>query len=343
MPSSEPRARPLLARPGARFRCFSDGLCCTDIHALGPISRSEAQQMRALGQGSVWTSPDVEAPCMKPVEGGGCYFLKDGLCQVHARHGAEAKPIGCQRFPFGLVATPHGGRVTTESRCPCRTLGERPALELDEAARALADRSGRLEVDLYVPARIALSRGERVGFERYAALEASLLQRLAAGEAPQRVLGAEPLPKLADGSWPETAAAHLSMQDGTTGGEALCWFGDALLELSAGHKPPRRARPWSAAFDKAIARTPRAQAPAAMYADWVADELWMLRWLGFGVAFDAGRAELATRLALAERVQRRLQRQARLRADQAVAEALMIVELATAGSLWPEAVAEIRV
>jgi hypothetical protein len=78
-----------------------------------------------------------------------------------------------------------------------------------------------------------------------------------------------------------------------------------------------------------------------MYADWIADELWMLRWLGWEVSFDVARAELVTRLALAEGLQRRLQRQARLRADQAVAEALMIVELATAGSVWPEALEDV--
>jgi hypothetical protein len=339
--AAEPRLRPLLARPGARFACFSDGLCCTDVHALGPITKSEARDMRALASDSVWLSPDVDAPCMKPVAGGGCYFLKGGLCQVHAKHGAKAKPTGCQRFPFGLIATPHGGRVSTESRCPCRTLGERPPVNLAEAESALLDRAGRLEPDLYTPARIALSRTERVGFERYAALEASLLARLAAGEAPRQVLGAEPLPKRVDGSWPETAAAHLDMDDGSAGGVALAWFGDALLELSAGHQPPRRERPWSKAFDKAIARTPTPQRPADMFADWVADELWMLRWVGWEVSFDVARAELVTRLALAELLKRRLQRQAKLRADQAVAEALMIVELATAGSVWPEALEDV--
>jgi hypothetical protein len=278
---------------------------------------------------------------MKPVAGGGCYFLKGGLCQVHAKHGAEAKPTGCQRFPCGLIATPHGGRVSTESRCPCRTLGERPPVDLGEAERALVNRAGRLEADLYTPARVPLTRSERVGFERYAALEASLLARLAAGEAPRQVLGAEPLPMRVEGSWPETAAAHLDMDDGSAGGIALAWFGDALLELSAGHRPPRRERPWSGAFDKAIARTRTAQRPAEMYADWIADELWMLRWLGWEVSFDVARAELVTRLALAEGLQRRLQRQARLRADQAVAEALMIVELATAGSVWPEALEDV--
>ena len=32
------KLRPLTPRPGARYTCFGDGLCCTDIHAIGPLT-----------------------------------------------------------------------------------------------------------------------------------------------------------------------------------------------------------------------------------------------------------------------------------------------------------------
>jgi len=67
----EPRARPLLVRPGARFTCSGDGLCCTDLHALGPMTRTEVTLMGKLRPGAVFMHPDVEAHCMGPSESGG--------------------------------------------------------------------------------------------------------------------------------------------------------------------------------------------------------------------------------------------------------------------------------
>ena len=44
-PAQEARVRPFLVRPGARYRCFGDGLCCTDIHILGPLTKTEAKRV----------------------------------------------------------------------------------------------------------------------------------------------------------------------------------------------------------------------------------------------------------------------------------------------------------
>ena len=35
------KVRPLIPRPGARYTCFGDGLCCTDIHGIGPLTKKE--------------------------------------------------------------------------------------------------------------------------------------------------------------------------------------------------------------------------------------------------------------------------------------------------------------
>jgi len=331
------KARPLIARPGARFTCFSDGLCCSDIHALGPMTRSEVKHVRSLIPDAVSYNDEVEGHCMRPDEYGRCAQLQDGLCGIHARFGPEHKPGGCRRFPYGLVRTPEGGRVTTEHRCPCRTMGERPELDLADAERSLYDGAGRLESDQEVPVRIALTVERRVAFASYRKLEEELLARLAAGEKAESVLGAEPMPDLHEGAWVLHAAEFLDMRDGTAGGVAMAFFGDAVLALADGHRPPKRPRPWADAFDTACARSKKPGSPEAMFNDWLADEIWMFRWLEWGCPFDVARAELATRLAAARWLMRRFEKSG-LRADQAAAEAIMIAELAACTNQWPETV-----
>jgi len=330
------RPRPLLARPGANFTCFSDGLCCTNIHALGPLTRSEAKDMKKLAIASVEFNEDAEGMCMAASQNGSCYFIKDGKCGVHAKYGPEAKPTGCRRFPYGLVSTPDGGRVTTEHRCSCRNLGERPPLDLEDAEASLRDRAGRLEVDQEVPERIPLSSRKKVSWAQYRLLEDAIFARLSAGELAEDVLDAPALPPLVESEWPVYAAEYFGMVDDTAGGVALGRFGDALLYLSAGHTPPHRGRPWAASFEKAIARSAQPMDPEDIYNDWIADEIWMFRWLEWG-AMDRGRAEMATRLKVARTLQQWLQDEG-VRADQATAEAIMCVELATVSTEWPRAV-----
>src|SRR5512139_1369155 len=88
--------RPLKARPGARFRCSGDGLCCTDIHALGVLTQSEVRELRARRSLSVVYNDEVDGYCLKPVDHH-CLFLEDERCTIHARYGADAKPMGCRR------------------------------------------------------------------------------------------------------------------------------------------------------------------------------------------------------------------------------------------------------
>lgn len=334
------RARPLVVRPGARFTCFGDGLCCTDVHVLGSITRKEASDMRRIARGSVHFDKNVEGYALQTVDHH-CFFLgKDG-CHVHAKYGADAKPLGCRRFPYGLVNTPQGGRVTTEHRCPCRTLGERPALDVKDAEASLVDSAGRIVTDQIAPARIRITREKSISFAAFAEIEADLLSRLAKGDDPLVVLDAKPFPLLRDSSWPSAAVELLDMQDSTAGGMALAWFGDAILHLSAGHTPPKRARPWHAAFDRACQRKGDDDIHEQV-ADWLADEIWMMRWLQWERPFDVGRAELATRFAIVRLVAYWLQQHG-ITARQATAEAIMVVDVATASSEWPAVVAQMVV
>lgn len=337
----EPKMRPLLARPGAAFRCFGDGLCCTDIHALGVLTRSEVKALRQRDKLSVIYSDDVDGFCLKPVDSR-CVFLDpQDRCGIHAQYGAEAKPAGCRRFPYGLVSTPYGGRVTTEHRCPCRTLGDRPEIILEDADRSLRDNGGRLDSDKDVPSRIPMRDGEKLLFDRYLAIETDMIARLNAGARAEDVLAANALPDMAEGSWAVIAVEQIEMRDSSAGGEVCAWFGDALLEIATGHKPPARPRPWAWAYQRATAR-PGGREQTADYVlnDWIADELWMFRWLDWEVTFDAARAEMATRLKVARHIQNRIEQEG-VAGGQAAAEAVMICELVCEGSEWPKAVANI--
>jgi hypothetical protein len=98
-----------------------------------------------------------------------------------------------------------------------------------------------------------------------------------------------------------------------------------------------RPRPWAASFDKAIARSIRQEDPEQLINDWLADELWMMRWLDWSCTFDVARAELATRLAVARHLVELLVGRG-LRGDQAAAEAVMIIELNTCSAQWTDTV-----
>lgn len=296
--------------------------------------------MRRIARGSVHLDHNVDGYALQTVDHH-CFFLSERGCRVHADHGADAKPLGCRRFPFGLVNTPNGGRVTTEHRCPCRTLGERPLLDVKEAEASLLDSAGRIVTDQVAPARIRLTRDQTVSFPTFLAIETDLLARLERGEDPLVVLDAKPFPVLREVSWPSAAVEFLDMRDSTAGGMALAWFADALLNMSTGHEPPKRARPWHAAFDRACKRKGNDDHNQQVN-DWLADEIWMMRWLEWQRPFDVARAELATRYAVVRMLAYWLQKHG-IEARQATAEAIMIVDVATATSEWPAVVKQMAV
>lgn len=342
--SSEPHVHALIARPGARFRCMGDGLCCTDLHALGPLTRAEARDLRTLLPDALEWNDEFAGDCLRVDASGACKQLDQaGRCSVELRFGVERKPLGCRRFPYGLIDTAAGCRVTTEHRCPCRSLGgpERPLIDLADADACLRDHAGRLESDAEAPDIVPLTGGDRVPFARYAEIESEMMSRLAAGERAEDVLDVDPLPRLVTLDWSACGDDFVGMQDGSAGGVALAWFGDALRMLAVGEAPPPRGRPWSAAFERGIARSPQADDPERIVNDWLADELWMLRWLDWDdCTFYMARAELATRLAAARVAMQRLGALG-LRADQVAAEAVMLAGLAGSTTRWPEQVEDI--
>lgn len=331
--TGEPQSRPLLLRQGARYDCFGDGLCCTDIHALGPVTPAERRAVELLEPGSLVRHKDLKEPVFRTQEHGPCVLRSARGCELHARHGAEAKPVGCARFPFGLVATPDGGRITTEHRCPCRTLGARPLITVESALPSLVNAAGRLSPNGRVGPRMRIANGQNVGFARFRELEEPLLTALIAGKQPLDVLGVKPLGRLDGLSFKKIGDEMREERDGTAFGEAMVWFGSALRALLGGKPLDLHPRPWSEAFDKAEARSPEPEKAQAVLNDWLADLLWSLDWVFAVGTFEGGKRELASLYVVADAIARRLVR-AGARKDRAAAEAVMMVEVGRQSDAW---------
>lgn len=333
------KVRPLLVRPGAAFSCEGDGLCCTSIHLIGPIGRRDAARLRLLEPSALVRDDDEGDTVLALNERGGCIFLGDGRCELHAAHGEDMKAHACRRYPYDLTATPVGGRITTEHRCPCRTMGDPPPIEAERAEVSLAV-AGRLRAYHRVGSRIKLAKRRTVGFAKWQKIEAELLERLAAGEAPATVLEAEPFPDLDGVPW-ELVAMEMRGLDGPERIEvAFGWFGDGIALCEGEGRVPLRERPWQAAFERAEARSPSQRKPREVFADFIADQIWALKWTELG-GFDVARLELATRLAVGETLYRRLRRTG-TRPDRAAAEAVMIIDIMGYTDWWLEVVARMR-
>lgn len=330
---------PLLVRPGARYQCFGDGLCCMDIHMIGPIDQAEVDRVEGFQEGSAVWDEAYEEHALCTAADGGCVFLEaDMRCRIHADHGPEQKPEGCRRFPIGLTATPYGGRVTTEHRCPCRTMGDRPPLEAERAAPALCDDDGHLFEDRRVK-RVRLTRkGKKVSFDEWLEIERPLLAELQKGKAPWAVLTAEPFPRLKRNTWKDVAHELIEARDGTRYGTASAWFGDAILVLQEGTRPRTPGRPWAAAFERAQARATTQRLPRQVYADFIADAIWSLRFTEF-TSFDLACADWATRLAIARHCEKEIRAQG-VSAERAAAEALTIIEVVGEAEAWRDVVSK---
>jgi hypothetical protein len=320
-------------RPEARYDCFGDGLCCTDIHALGPVTRAERRAVELLEPGSLIRHKDLLVPVFRTQPHGPCVLRSERGCELHARHGAAAKPVGCARFPFGLVATPEGGRITTEHRCPCRTLGERPPLTAQVAEASLLDGAGRISPNGRVGLQLRLAPGRVVSFARFRVLEEPLLAALVTGRDPLAVLGVKPFGRLAGESFRRVAVEVRRERDGTAYGEAMVWFGNAVTALLSDQPLESAPRPWAEAFDRAEARSPVPQRAELVFGDWLADLLWSLDWVFVAGSFQAGQREAVTLYAVARAIAKRLVR-ARVRPDRAAAEAVMIAEIARQSQAW---------
>src|SRR5690606_27453693 len=124
-------------------------------------------------------------------------------------------------FPFEVVATPSGGRITTEHRCTCRTMGERPPV----TPEMLGD---LVEASSEVHAPICIDSTRSVDFATYEALEATLLGRLASGEAVEACLDVPALDGAPRAIFEEAAARLQGVMGKTRAAHAMGWAGDGL-------------------------------------------------------------------------------------------------------------------
>ncbi|MFT5356591.1 MAG: hypothetical protein ACI9KE_003816 [Polyangiales bacterium] len=336
------KVRPLLARPGARYTCFGDGLCCTDIHGLGPLTKSEFVQIRLLDEAGADFDDGFDDRMLNTAPDGGCHFLLPDLrCGVHAEYGPEAKPDGCRRFPLGLVATPEGGRITTRHRCPCRTLGDRPEVTAEATLPSIVNKKGEPRADEAVN-KIRIGK-DRIPFAEWVQMERELLGQLQAGVKAEEVLDAEPFPPLKKRKdWDHYATEFVEALDGSSFGNAIGSMGEAIRALrDSSHVPRFPRRSWASAFDRAEQRAGLERTEDALFNDWIADEIWSLEWNGER-GWDIARIELATRLAAGRFIAKWLQEECDCRPDRAAAEAIMVIELVGESEFWSEVVNRIK-
>ena len=326
------RIEPLRIRAGARYRCFGDGVCCTDVHAVGALEEEEVQRLQVLQPEVVGYNDLVEAHVLRMRPDGTCPFLGEGGCMLHEPMDGLLKPNPCWRFPFGLTATPEGGRVTTEHRCPCRTMGERPLLEEARVAEELQERDGSLRPNHRVGEEVPFRRGETIRFEDYLAIEAPMLKALLEEDAsPEAVLDRPPFPELIEGTWGGLAAGMRAVKTQSRFDAALELLANAI-DARDGGPMILVARPWAESFARTEARVPEAEDPEAMLRDWVADAIWCLYWTAFG-SFEQLRSELATRVWIARRLARAFV-ESGTRSDIAMGEALTVVDLVGTSEWW---------
>lgn len=338
---------PLLIRPGARYECHGDGTCCTNIHLLGPVSRAEAQKIRAAA-GVVF--PDRKQPAVDwhdgikglviAPSGSSCLFLDgNARCKLHARMGEHEKAAVCRHFPLGTTATDAGVRVTLSHRCPCVSIGLSKPLDERRARNVLATPgTGRI-----IPANRAEGlvpwRGRRtVDIQTYEAWEKGWLERLDRddGEAIESMLklsGSDRLPKLKGTTWNEVTrrlAKWVSDEPETDGFFCTMRWVEHALRGVPGYKPP--LRPWSWTLDRTAARASLPTPVRRIYGSWLADDLWSMTWAIGGTLYRA-MADWGARYVIARRIAARLE-QMKIRSDLAAAEAIMIADVLGAADPW---------
>lgn len=335
MSDEEPKLEPILLRQGARYRCFGDGLCCTDVHALGPISDDERVKLELIRDDVVRYNPLVEANVLATSNDGRCIFLGEQGCSLHEPLDGALKPVGCSRFPLGLTATPRGARVLMEHRCPCTLMGDRPVMSAQSVTQALGGEDGvRAQ---HIVTRVRLNAEEEVDFDRYVEEERPVLESLREGDLLS-ALGREPFPPLGEHDWDSLAAGMMALSIGGRFEAALRWFGHGLISRG-GDIEETLDRPWSDAFDRAEARSQPATDPDEPFRIFVADAIWSLFWTEHG-HFERARTEIATRLAVGLAIARRLRAEG-VRADRAAAEAVVVIDLVGTSDWWLAAIEEL--
>jgi len=266
-----------------------------------------------------------------PAAGGLCPMRDVEGCALHRLLGRKGKPRACWRFPFGLVATPAGGRITTSHLCTCRSVGS-PPIALDEAEAALGDVKGRLIADTRVTTSLPI-RDDRVEpYEAYVQREEELIARLLGGSDARTVIETFEPARIDPARLAPLARALVQAPWQTRGGAMLGWLGAGILRLVGERGGLEPQRPWLDSFARARIRVPEPQPASTIFADWAADAIWDLEW-SFRGTLERGLGEIATLLDIGHALVETLEPE-HGRADLAAAEAVAVLDLARRSDPW---------
>jgi len=328
------RREPLLIRPGARFDCVGDGLCCSDIHAVGALSEEDCEMLAMISDDAIDRHEGEDAAIlMMRSDTGRCVFWSEQGCAIHSKLGPEMKPTPCIQFPYALTATPVGGRISTQHRCTCRTLGPLPLITVEEARPCLTNSNGELKPEHAVLDEVAWSSTESLSFAEYAEREARLIGALIEGKNLMTALEAQPFPKLEGMTWSAAVDEMLEFHGPSRAAVAARWFADAIGFLVDRRERTEHGRPWADSFERAGERVVDPVSPNRVFGDWLADEIWSMRWTRFG-SLARARVELATRLAIARRIAGWLDISTPKQDNISAAEAVMIVDVIGTADPW---------
>jgi Fe-S-cluster containining protein len=135
----------------AKFTCSCCAKCCRGWHV--ELLDGEAAKLRALA----WPSGDPLAipPAMfehgakvyLPHEAdGACVYLNrtTGLCRIHERFGLEAKPLGCQLYPFRIARTFDEQLASVTYRFDCPTVRKNQGEPMERSRGELLDFARRM-------------------------------------------------------------------------------------------------------------------------------------------------------------------------------------------------------
>jgi hypothetical protein len=204
------------------------------------------------------------------------------------------------------------------------------------------DSNGELKPEHAVFDEVAWSPGESISFVEYAEREAIMIDALLDGKSLSTVLRAQPFPDLDSMTWLDVADELLEFRGPSRAAVASRWVGDAIGFLIERRERTESGRPWADSFERAGERIVEPVSPNRVFGDWLADELWSMRWTRYG-SFARARTELATRLAIARRIAGWLDISSAKRDNISAAEAVMIVDVIGTSDPWErvqEAIAE---
>jgi Fe-S-cluster containining protein len=110
--------------PDLRYHCVHCGYSCQDLEV--ELTGPEFQTLRETVDPAAVVER-VDRYWLRKKECGACHFLLSedgqGRCDLHRRHGMEAKPQPCREFPFRALATPGG--VFVGASFACRAIATR--------------------------------------------------------------------------------------------------------------------------------------------------------------------------------------------------------------------------